>query len=116
MSSMRNLASNLTPQRIVIAACCGLLATGALYATQQQPPEANARMEPATLILPAIAAPTAASQNVAGPETLAAAPRNVRRVVVTHDRPGQIVFSWDGPDLKVEIIDAAQPSKGASAL
>lgn len=116
MSSMRNLASNLTPQRIVIAACCGLLATGALYATQQPPPEASARLEPATLILPAVAAP-AGPQALAGPESLAgAAPRNVRRVVVTHDRPGQIVFSWEGPDLKVEIIDAAQTSKGAAAL
>ena len=111
MSSMRNLASNLTPQRIVIAACCGLLATGALYATQQQPPTSSAMMEPATLILPAVAAPAAAPDMLAGN-----APRNVRRVVVTHDRPGQIVFSWEGPDLKVEIIDAAQASKGASAL
>lgn len=113
MSAMRNLASNLTPQRIVIAACCGLLATGALYATQQgEPPIASSRMEPATLILPAVAAPAS------GPDFLAGGtPRNVRRVVVTHDRPGQIVFSWDGPDLKVQIIDAAQTAaKGASAL
>ena len=111
MSSMRNLTSNLTPQRIVIAACCGLLATGALYATQQQPPTSASVMEPATLILPAVAAPSLAQDTLSG-----AAPRNVRRVVVTHDRPGQIVFSWDGPDLKVEIIDAAQGTKGASAL
>ena len=111
MSSMRNLASNLTPQRIVIAACCGLLATGALYATQQQPPSSASVMEPATLILPAVAAPPSAPESLAG-----AAPRNVRRVVVTHDRPGQIVFSWDGPDLKVEIIDAVHGAKGASNL
>ncbi len=112
MSAMRNLTSNLTPQRIVIAACCGLLATGALYATQQQPPAPSSAMDPATLILPAVAAP------LPGQEVLpAGAPRSVRRVVVTHDRPGQIVFSWDGPDLKVEIIDAApaKSSKGASA-
>jgi hypothetical protein len=107
-----SLTTNLTPQRIVIAACCGLLATGALYATQQQPPMTSA-MEPATLVLPAVAAA------LPGQEALpAGAPRSVRRVVVTHDRPGQIVFSWDGPDLKVEIIDAApsKASKGASAL
>lgn len=105
-----SLASNLTPQRIVIAACCGLLATGALYATQQQPPASTA-LEPATLILPAVAAPAPGQE--AMPD---GAPRNVRRVVVTHDRPGQIVFSWDGPDLKVEIIDASpsKASKGAS--
>lgn len=95
-----SLSRNLTPQRLVIAACCGLLATGALYATQEAPPVTSDR-EPAALILPAVAAPAA---EVEAP--VAAVPSNVRRVVVTHDRPGQIVFSWDGPDLKVEIIDA----------
>ncbi len=110
-----SLTSNLTPQRIVIAACCGLLATGALYATQQEPPTTSG-MEPATLILPAVAAPAPAAGALTAEALPGAAPRNVRRVVVTHDRPGQIVFSWDGPDLKVEIIDAApSPSaKGAS--
>lgn len=104
-----SLSHNLTPQRIVIAACCGLLATGALYATQQQP-VTSATLEPATLMLPAVAALT---DSEAAPPALA--PRNVRRVVVTHDRPGQIVFSWEGPDLKVEILDAApKVAKGAA--
>lgn len=103
-----SLTRNLTPQRIAIAFCCGLLATLALYATQQDP-TSQAALEPATLILPAQAAPKPGA-DVLTP----GGPRNVRRVVVTHDRPGQIVFSWDGPDLKVEIIDAAPSSKGAS--
>lgn len=101
---------SLTPQRIVIAACCGLIATGALYATQNHPvPDV---MDSASLSLPAMAAPlTSTAAGSSG------APRQVRRVVVTHDRPGQIIFSWDGPDLRVEIRDAT-PSMthlGASA-
>ncbi len=110
MSLTPQLTPQLTLQRVMIAACCGLLATLALYVTQQQMPS-MAKLEPATLILPALAAPVPATDVMAGG-------RQVRRVVVSHDRPGQIVFSWEGPDLKVEIIDAgpARSSKGASAL
>lgn len=105
---------SLTPQRIAVAACCGLIATGALYATRQRPAvEAMRVIEPR----PAVAAPVQAKVPAIADVPASDVPRNVRRVVVTHDRPGQIVFSWEGPDLKVEIIDAS-PSpeqQGASS-
>jgi hypothetical protein len=128
MSLDSRLTQNLSPQRILIATCCGLLATGAFYVTQQQAP-LQASQDPSALVLPALAAsstavsvPAAALPAVAqagGPDALSVGgARTVRRVVVTHDRPGRIVFSWDGPDLKVEIVDAVLPksARGASAL
>lgn len=118
---------NLSLTRILIATCCGLLATGALYATQQQAGGQAAGEQPAqamplvAAVAPMVTVPAApvAVTAAAGPDALSVGgARTVRRVVVTHDRPGQIVFSWDGPDLKVEIVDAAIPksAKGASAL
>lgn len=103
---------SISPHRLAIASCCGIIATAALYAANPQNPPNLSRVGVGTATKKPLALPAAHAASAVDPKPV---PKAIRRVILSHDRPSQVIMSWDGDDLRIDVRDATAsnpPAKG----